>query len=66
MKLKERYITDEQGNRIGVLLDIEEYQKLLEESEELDAIRAYDLAVSGGDDEIPFEVAIADIENSQQ
>jgi hypothetical protein len=52
MKLKERYITDEQGNRIGVLLDIEEYQKLLEESEELDAIRAYDLAVSGEDDEI--------------
>ena len=66
MKLKERYITDEQGNRIGVLLDIEEYQKLLEESEELDAIRAYDLAVSGGDDEIPFEVATAEIENSQQ
>jgi len=66
MKLKERYITDEQGNRIGILLDIEEYQKLLEESEELDAIRAYDLAVSGEDDEIPFEVAIAEIENSQQ
>jgi len=66
MKLKERYITDEQGNRIGILIDIEEYQKLLEESEELDAIRAYDLAVSGEDDEIPFEVAIADIENSQQ
>ena len=66
MKLKERYITDEQGNRIGVLLDIEEYQKLLEESEELDAIRAYDLAVSGEDDESPFEVAIAEIENSQQ
>ena len=66
MKLKERYITDEQGNRIGVLLDIEEYQKLLEESEELDAIRAYDLAVSGDDDEIPFEVAISEIENSQQ
>ena len=43
-----------------------EYQKLLEESEELDAIRAYDLAVSGDDDEISFEVAIADIENSQQ
>ena len=66
MKLKERYITDEQGNRIGVLLGIEEYQKLLEESEELDAIRAYDLAVSGDDDEISFEVAIAEIENSQQ
>ena len=66
MKLKERYITDEQGNRIGVLLDIEEYQKLLEESEELDAIRAYDLAVSGDDEEMSFEVANAEIENSQQ
>jgi hypothetical protein len=42
---KEGYITDEQGNRIGVLLGIEEYQKLLEESEELDAIRADDLTV---------------------
>ncbi|MGV2391213.1 MAG UNVERIFIED_CONTAM: hypothetical protein LVR29_32965 [Microcystis novacekii LVE1205-3] len=67
MKLKERYITDRRrANRIGVLLDIEEYQKLLEELEELDAIRAYDLAVSGDDDEISFEVAIAGIENSQQ
>jgi len=45
---------------------LEEYQKLLEESEELDAIRAYDLAISDDDDEISFEVAIAEIENSQQ
>ena len=33
---------------------------------QLDAIRAYDLAVSGEDDEIPFEAAITEIENSQQ
>jgi hypothetical protein len=64
MLLKEKYITDEQGNQIGILLDIDEYRKLLQDSEELDAIRAYDLAIS--DEEIPFEVAIADIENSQQ
>ena len=31
MQLKEKYVTDEQGNRIGVFLGIEEYQKLLEE-----------------------------------
>ena len=64
MPLKEKYITDEQGNQIGILLDIEEYRKLLEDSEELDAIKAYDLATSD-DDEIPFEVAIATIENSR-
>ncbi|MFM8298183.1 MAG: hypothetical protein ACKN9A_07185 [Microcystis aeruginosa] len=65
MPLKQKYITDEQGNQIGILLDIEEYRKLLEDSEEFNAIRAYDLAISE-EEEIPFEEAIAEIENSRQ
>ncbi|MBD2289085.1 hypothetical protein H6F92_09830 [Microcystis wesenbergii FACHB-1317] len=65
MPLKQKYITDEQGNQIGILLDIEEYRKLLEDSEELNAIRAYDLAILE-EEEIPFEEAIAEIENSRQ
>lgn len=63
MQLNQKYITDEQGNQIGILLEIEEYRRLLEDSEELNAIRAYDLAIS--DDEIPFEEAITEIENSR-
>lgn len=66
MELKKKYLTDQQGNRIGVLLDIEEYQKLLEELEELEAIRAYDNAISSDDEEIPFEVVIAEIENNRR
>ena len=66
MQLKEKYVTDDQGNRIGVLLDIKQYQTLLEELEELDAIRAYDNAISSDEQEISFESAIADIENSRQ
>ena len=66
MELKKKYLTDQQGNRIGVLLDIEEYQKLLEELEELEAIRAYDNAISSDVEEIPFEVVIAEIENSRR
>lgn len=66
MKLQEKYITDEQGKRIGVLLDIEEYEKILEELEELEAIRAYDNAILADEEEIDFEVAIAEIENSRQ
>ncbi len=66
MQLKEKYVTDHLGNRIGVFLDIEEYQKLLEDIEELETIRAYDNAISSDDDEIPFEVAISEIENSRQ
>lgn len=66
MELREKYITDAQGNRIGVLLDIEEYQKLLEELDELDAIRAYDHAVKSDEEEIPFELVISEIENNRQ
>jgi hypothetical protein len=62
VKLKERYVTDEKGDRIGVLLDIEEYFKLLEELEELESIRAYDIAKASNDEAIPFEQAISEIE----
>ncbi len=59
---KERYIVDEQGNRVEVLLDIADYHKLLEELEELESIRAYDTAKSSHDDVIPFEQAVSEIE----
>ncbi len=62
MDLKEKYVTDKLGNRIGVFLDMEQYQKLLEELEELEAIRAYDSSILSDDEEIPFEIAIAEIE----
>jgi hypothetical protein len=32
-KFKENYLIDDQGNPIGVLLDITDYRKLLEELE---------------------------------
>ena len=56
---KERYLVDESGNRIGVFLDIADYQKILEELEELECIRAYDAAKAGDDEVIGFEDAIA-------
>jgi hypothetical protein len=59
---KENFIVDENGSRIGVVLDIADYRKLLEDLEELDAIRAYDEAKASGDDAIPFEEAISEIE----
>ena len=50
----ERYVVDEEGNRVGVLLDIKDYHKLLEELEELDSIRAYDSAKASGDEATLF------------
>ena len=66
MTLKERFIVDENGKRIGVLLDIEDYHKLLEELEELEAIRAYDAAKASGDEAVPLEQALAEIEKARQ
>jgi len=51
--MKTRYVVDEQGNPSGVLLDIEEYRQMLEELEELEAIRAHDAAKASGDEAIP-------------
>lgn len=64
--LKERFIVDENGQRVGVLLDIEGYRQLLEALEELEAIRAYDAAKASGDEAVPLEQALAEIENNVQ
>ncbi len=64
--LKERYMIDEQGNRVGVVLDIADYQKLLEELEELASLRAYDHAKASGDQAVPLDQAIAEIEAQRE
>ena len=64
--LKERFIVDETGQRVGVLLDIEAYRRLLEDVEELEAIRAYDAAKASGDEAVPLEQAFTEIENDVQ
>jgi hypothetical protein len=55
---KEKYVTDGQGNRIAVLLEVEEYRRLLDALEELESIRAYDTAVAVHEDAIPFDKAV--------
>ncbi len=62
IRFKQHYIIDENGNQIGVFLNIEDYHKILEELEELASIRAYDDAKESGDEAIPFEQAVAEIE----
>ena len=37
-------ITDKKGRKTGVILSIKDYEKLLNESEELAAVKAYDKA----------------------
>ncbi len=59
-----QFIVDDKGNRTAIILGIGEYQKLMEEIEELESIRKYDSAITAGDKAIPFEQAVNEIEES--
>ena len=63
---KERYVVDEEGHRIGVILDMAEYCKMVEELEELESIRAYDAAKAAENEAIPFEQAVDEIERHRR
>ncbi len=60
-----RYVTDESGNRVAVLLDIKEYERMVEELEDIADARAADevrAAIARGEDEfIPYEQAREEI-----
>lgn len=64
--LQERYLVDEQGNRIGVVLDIAAYHQLLDKLEELESLYAFDMAEASEDEAIPLEEAIAEIEQGRE
>ena len=61
MITKEKYVVDKDGNRVSVVLDIEQFKKILEDLEELESIRAYDAAKTADDESIPFEQAVEEI-----
>lgn len=61
---KQRFVVDDSGKRTAVLLDIEEYEKLIDDAEELDTIRAYDTSKAIKAEAIPFEQAVSEIERA--
>ena len=69
--LNERYLVDADGNRVGVVLDIETYQQMLERLEDLEdaewareyeARKAAGLRTTEERELIPLDQAIAEIE----
>jgi len=62
----ERYVVDGKGERVGVLLDMSEYQRILEELEELESIRAYNAAKTSKEEAIPFAQAVNEIEQQRK
>ena len=64
-----RYVVDENGKRVSVILPVEEYERMVEELEELEDIRAAAearAAIERGEDElIPFEQAMQEIKEGK-
>lgn len=60
--MKTQYITDSTGKKVSVILPIREYEKMLEELEELEDIKAYDRAKARKSEPVPFEQAVKEIE----
>ncbi len=56
------YVFDEANSPKAVILPFAEWKKVIDELEELDDIRAYDIAKSTSQETIPFEQAVREIE----
>ena len=58
MPENQQIIRDSKGNKIGVFLPIEEYEKILDQLEELEDIKAYDEYKASEEESIPLREAI--------
>ncbi|MDX9942020.1 MAG: hypothetical protein RBS53_07335 [Bacteroidales bacterium] len=63
--MKPQFITDEKGKRVSVILPIQDYNKMLEDLEELEDIKAYDEARKSNEDALVAEEAFKMIESSR-
>ena len=63
--MEARYIVDENGKRVSVILPVEEYERLIEALEDLEDVRLYDeakAALERGESEVvPLEQAMREI-----
>lgn len=65
IKLNERYLTDADGNRIAVVLDLEAYEELLDVLEELEDIRDAEAAKAEDLNGLPLDQALIEIEKER-
>lgn len=60
-----RYVVDESGKRVSVILPVEEYERMVEALEDSDDVRLYDEAraaqESGDFEVVPLEQAMSEI-----
>lgn len=61
-----QFVVNAEGERVAVLLDVATYERILDDLEELEAVRAFDAAKASKDEVLPFEEAVDEIERGQR
>lgn len=58
----EHFMVGGDGRKVAVVLDVEVYEKLLGEVEELETLRAYDRAKASEDEVLSLKEAVSEME----
>lgn len=53
--LKQQYIEDNQGQKVAIILPIGEYNKMIEQVEDMEDISIYDRVKAKNEESIPFD-----------
>ena len=61
-----QFITDSKGKKIAVILPIEDYNKMIEDLEDIDDVRLYDEVKQLNESSIPIEEAFKLIESKRK
>ena len=64
--MRTQFITDDHGKKLAVILPIKEYNKMMDDLEELEDIRLYDAAKKGKQEFIDAEQAFREIEKKRE
>ena len=66
VSINPKFITDSAGKKISVVLPIKDYKAIMEELEELEDIRMFDVAKKSNEPSYPIEEAFKKIEGRRK
>ncbi len=62
LTINPKYITDQKGKKLSVVLSVEEFESMMEKIEEMEDVRLYDQAKLSNEPSIPIDEAFEMIE----
>jgi hypothetical protein len=64
--MKTQFVTDKKGKKIAVLIPLKEYERMLEELDELECIRVYDKVMESQPEYVPASKVFSAIEKKRK